>query len=145
MIFCGGRYQPGWSGIFWPTEGTSQPVIISKNWKNLSSALRRKRTWGEALLWFWTCSLGLPASGTGPSVTLDLFPQSTSLRHRPFCDFGPVPLVYQPQAQALLWLWTCSLCLLASGTGPFVTFDLFSRSIILGHRPFCDFRPVPSA
>jgi hypothetical protein len=27
-----------------PVEGTSQPVTISKKWKNLSSASRRKRT-----------------------------------------------------------------------------------------------------
>jgi hypothetical protein len=34
---------------FWPAEGTSQPVTISKKWKNPSSALRRKRTWIQAL------------------------------------------------------------------------------------------------
>jgi hypothetical protein len=43
---------------------TSQPVTISKMWKNLSSALSRKRTWVQALLWFLTCSLGLPATST---------------------------------------------------------------------------------
>ncbi len=32
-IFCGGRYQPGCTGIFWPAQGTSQPVTISKKWK----------------------------------------------------------------------------------------------------------------
>jgi hypothetical protein len=29
-----GRYQPGCTKIFWPAEGTSQPVTISKKWKN---------------------------------------------------------------------------------------------------------------
>jgi hypothetical protein len=33
-IFYGGRYQPGSTGIFSPVEGTSQPVTISKKWKN---------------------------------------------------------------------------------------------------------------
>ncbi len=32
-IFCGRRYQPGSTGIFWPAESTRQPVIISKKWK----------------------------------------------------------------------------------------------------------------
>ncbi len=63
-IFCGGRYQPCCTGIFWPAEGTSQPVTISKKWKNPSSTLRRKRTWVHALPWVSTGSLGLPASGT---------------------------------------------------------------------------------
>ncbi len=31
--FCGGRYWPGRTGIFWRAEGTSQPVTISKKWK----------------------------------------------------------------------------------------------------------------
>ncbi len=44
-IFYGGWYQPGCTGIFWPAQGTSQPVTISKTWKNPSSVLRRKRTW----------------------------------------------------------------------------------------------------
>ncbi len=30
---CGGRYQPGCTGIFWPAKGTTQPVTISKKWK----------------------------------------------------------------------------------------------------------------
>jgi hypothetical protein len=63
-ILCGGRYPPGCTGIFWPAERTRQPVTISKKWKNPSSALCRKRTWVQALPWFSTCSLGLPASGT---------------------------------------------------------------------------------
>jgi hypothetical protein len=32
-IFCSGRYQPGYTGIFRPAEGTSQPLSISKGWK----------------------------------------------------------------------------------------------------------------
>jgi hypothetical protein len=40
--FCGGRYQPGFTGIFCAVEGTSQSVTICKKWKNPSSALRRK-------------------------------------------------------------------------------------------------------
>ncbi len=44
-IFCGGRYQPGYTGIFRPAEGTSQPVTISKKWKNRCSAVLWKRTW----------------------------------------------------------------------------------------------------
>jgi len=64
-IFCDGRYQPGCAGIFWPVEGTSQPVTIFKKWKNPSSALHRKGTWVQAALqWFSTCSFGLLASGT---------------------------------------------------------------------------------
>ncbi len=41
-----------------------QRVTISKMWKNPSSALSRKGTWVQALLWFLTCSLGIPASRT---------------------------------------------------------------------------------
>ncbi len=63
-IFCGGRYQPGSTGIFWPAEPTSQPVIISKKWKKFSSALHRESTWVQAPPWFLTCSIGLPGSGT---------------------------------------------------------------------------------
>ncbi len=63
-IFCSGRYQPGCTGIFSPAEDTNQPVTISKKWKNPISALLRKRTWVQALPWFSTCYLGLPASGT---------------------------------------------------------------------------------
>jgi hypothetical protein len=37
-----GTCQPG-LGPFWPGEGTSQPVTISKKWKNPSTALCRKR------------------------------------------------------------------------------------------------------
>jgi hypothetical protein len=33
-------------------------------WKNPSSALSRKGTWVQALLWFLTCFLGLPALST---------------------------------------------------------------------------------
>jgi hypothetical protein len=57
-IFCGGRYQPDCTGIFWPAEGTSQPVTISKKWKNPSSALHRRRARVQALLWFEMCALG---------------------------------------------------------------------------------------
>ncbi len=49
-FFCGGRYQPGCTGIFWSAEGTRQPVTISKKWINPSSALQRKQTWVQALL-----------------------------------------------------------------------------------------------
>jgi hypothetical protein len=59
-----GPDQPGCTGIFWPTEGASQPVTISKKWKNPSSSFRRERTWVQALLWFSTYSLGLPAWDT---------------------------------------------------------------------------------
>jgi len=52
-ISCSGRYQPGSTGIFWPAEGTSQLVTTSKKWKNPSSALRRKRTWVQALLLYF--------------------------------------------------------------------------------------------
>jgi len=48
-IFCSGRYQPGYTRIFWLAEGTSQLVTISKKWKNPSSALRTKRTWAVIL------------------------------------------------------------------------------------------------
>jgi hypothetical protein len=54
-IFCGGRYQP--SGIFRPAEGTSQPVTISKKWKNPSSPSHRS---------------------TGPSVNWDVCPRNRS-------------------------------------------------------------------
>jgi len=40
-------------------EGTSQPVTVSKKWKNPSSTLGRKRTWVSA----------------GPSMIFDLFPR----------------------------------------------------------------------
>jgi hypothetical protein len=63
-IFCSGRYQPGCTRIFWPAKDTSQPVNISKKWQNPSSPLLRKRTWVQALPWFSTYYLGLPASGT---------------------------------------------------------------------------------
>jgi len=63
-IFCCGSYQLGCTGIFWPAEGTSQLVTIFKKWKNPSSALYRKRTFVQALPWFFRCSFGLPALGT---------------------------------------------------------------------------------
>ncbi len=59
-IFCGGRCQPGSTGIFWPAEGASQPVTTSKKWKNQGSTLRTKWTCVQALLWHPTYSLGLP-------------------------------------------------------------------------------------
>jgi hypothetical protein len=58
------KVPAGCSRIFWPAEGTSQPVTISKKWKNPTSTLTRKRTWVQALQWFLTCYLGLLASGT---------------------------------------------------------------------------------
>ncbi len=48
-IFCRGSFQPSCTGIAWPAEGTSQPLTISKKWKNPSSAWRRKRSWVQAL------------------------------------------------------------------------------------------------
>jgi len=62
-IFCGERYQPGCTGIFWPAEGTSSMSLFLKNWKNQSSPLHRKWTLVQVLLWFLTCSRGLLASG----------------------------------------------------------------------------------
>ncbi len=58
------KIPAGCTRIFWPAEGTSQPVTISKKWKNPTSTLLRKRTWVQARQWFLTCSLGLLASGT---------------------------------------------------------------------------------
>jgi hypothetical protein len=65
-IFCSGRYQPGCIGIFWLVEGTSQPVIILKCEKIPALLYLEKgpEQWVQALPWFSTCSLGLPASGT---------------------------------------------------------------------------------
>ncbi len=40
-------------------DGSSEPVTISKMFKNPSSSLRRKRTWVQALSWFSPYSLGL--------------------------------------------------------------------------------------
>ncbi len=56
--FCGWREQPSCNLIFWPAEGTSLLVKISKKWKNPSSALRRKRSWVQALPWFEICAQG---------------------------------------------------------------------------------------
>jgi hypothetical protein len=58
-IFCSGRYQLGCTRIFWPAEGTSQPVTIS-------------RTWVQAV-----------------SVIFDLFPRLTGLRHKSQITEGP--------------------------------------------------------
>jgi hypothetical protein len=58
------KVPAGWTRIFWPADSTSQPVTISKKWKNPSSTLLRKRTCVQALRWFLTCSLSLLASGT---------------------------------------------------------------------------------
>jgi hypothetical protein len=49
-LLTSGRYQLGCTGVFWPVEGTSEPVTISKMWKNPSSALRRRRACTQALL-----------------------------------------------------------------------------------------------
>jgi hypothetical protein len=67
-IFCGGRYQPGYTRIFWPAEGTSHLVIISKKWKN---------PWEKDL-------------STGPSVIFDLFPWPTGFGPRSQIMEGPV-------------------------------------------------------
>ncbi len=75
-IFCGGRYQPGCTGIFWPADGTSTPVTISKKWEDPSSALPRKRTRVEALRRFSTCSLGLPVFGHRSQIMEGLRPFS---------------------------------------------------------------------
>jgi hypothetical protein len=77
-----GRYQPSCTRIFWPAEGTSQPVTISKNWKNLSSALRRKKSSVQTLQWFSICSLRLPAS-------------VTYLKSRKGLHSGPFPIHYE--------------------------------------------------
>jgi len=55
QIFRRGRYQPGWTGILWPVEGNSQPVTISKKWKNQRAALRRKKAYTQALLKSISC------------------------------------------------------------------------------------------
>jgi hypothetical protein len=55
-IFCGGRYQPRYTGIFCPSKATGRPITISKKWKNPSSALLRKRTWVQVLPSFFTDS-----------------------------------------------------------------------------------------
>jgi hypothetical protein len=56
-IFCSGRYQPG---LHWDLlisgRLPGQRITISKMWKNPSSALSRKGTWVQTLLWFLTCS-----------------------------------------------------------------------------------------
>jgi hypothetical protein len=41
-----------------------QHLTISKKWKNLSSPLHRNGNLVQVVLWFLTCSLGLPALGT---------------------------------------------------------------------------------
>jgi hypothetical protein len=56
-------------------EGSSQPVIISKKWeKNPGSD--RKTTWVQFLPWFFTCSLGLPASGIDLKSRKGLYSQA---------------------------------------------------------------------
>jgi hypothetical protein len=50
-------------GDFTVAEGHGHP-LVSKKWKNPSSALCMKRTWVQALQRFSTCSLSLLASGT---------------------------------------------------------------------------------
>jgi hypothetical protein len=52
-IFCGGRYQPGCTRIFWLVEGTCHYFLKVKK---SQLCFRRKRTWVHALLWFSTCS-----------------------------------------------------------------------------------------
>jgi hypothetical protein len=71
-IICCGRYQLGYIRIFWPEEGTSQLVTISKRSKIPRSALLREDL------------------STYPSVIFDLFPQSTGLGQRFQITEGPV-------------------------------------------------------
>jgi len=75
--FCGERYQPGCTEIFWPAEGTGQPVTIFKKLKNSSSPLPRKKTWVHKDL------------STGPSAILE-HPWPSGLRHRSQITIGPV-------------------------------------------------------
>ncbi len=80
------RYHPAWN--------------ILKRSQNPSSALHRKRTLVQALLWFSACSLGLPALGTdlksrkglysGAYVIFGLFSRPTGLVHRSQITKGPV-------------------------------------------------------
>jgi hypothetical protein len=88
-----------YTGIFWPSEGTSQPVIISKRWKNPSSALRRKRTpeyrafhYFRPVLGF-RFSLGLPASGT-------------DLKSRKGLYSGPSPVYNARQQNILIFIFS---------------------------------------
>ncbi len=74
-IFCVGRYQPGCTGIFWPAEGTSQTVTISKKVKKSELCF----TWDKDL-------------STGPSMIWDLFLRPTDLGHRSQITEGPVLL-----------------------------------------------------
>ncbi len=83
------KVQPGCTGIFCPAEGTSQPITISTKWKNPSNALPRKKTWVQALPWFWTCSLSLPA--------LD-----TDLKSWKGVNSGPSPIYKVPST---FWDW----------------------------------------
>ncbi len=73
-IFCGGSLQPGCTGIFGPAEGTSQPLTISKKWKNPSSTLCRKRIWVQVLPWFSTCSLSYRSRAQISNPTQALLP-----------------------------------------------------------------------
>ncbi len=52
-IFCGGRYQPGCTGIFWPAEGTSQPLTISKKWIKYQLVVNHDPTPNVGLWLFW--------------------------------------------------------------------------------------------
>jgi hypothetical protein len=43
--------------VFWPAEGTSHPLTVSKSQKpQLCFTLRRRRTWVQALPWFEICA-----------------------------------------------------------------------------------------
>jgi hypothetical protein len=68
----------------WPPEGTSQPVTISKKWKKPQLW---KRTWLQALLWFPTSSLGLPASGTDLKSTKGLYSSPSPIPKEFGCFF----------------------------------------------------------
>ncbi len=98
VFFCCGSFQPGCTGIFWPAEGTSQPLTISKKWKNPSSTLSRKRIWVQALPRFSTCSRAYwrraQISNPGRACTQDL------LLHR-IC--GSYPNRSGTALEVLLW------------------------------------------
>jgi len=72
---------------FWPVEGTTQLVTISKKWKIPSFALHRKRTWVQALLFLGPTSLG------------HKFQIKKGPVFRPLRDFRPVLWAYRPWAQ----------------------------------------------
>jgi hypothetical protein len=97
-IFCGGRYQPGCTGIFWPAEGTNQPITISKKWKNPSSALRRNLSTGPSVIFFYLC----------------LRCWHTGLGHRSQIREGPVlrpSPIHKFTSIYVIWRWSQELVL----------------------------------